>query len=115
VATHGLFVALFARLLGDRGPGYDGHLTLNPMIHGDLVGALALVVSPFGWIRLPRLDAGAIRGGAWGVVAVILLSLAATLALAALLLALRPLIYAVMQGNIVGFTLIGLAETTARK
>jgi len=115
VATHGLFVALFARLLGERGPAYDGHLTLNPLTHGDPIGVLALIVTPFGWIRLPRLDPKETRGGVLGILAVILLSLAATLALAAVLFALRPLIYSMLSGNIMGLTLIGLAETAARK
>ena len=40
LALMGFCVAGFARLLGDRGPAYDGKLTLNPFVHMDIFGLL---------------------------------------------------------------------------
>lgn len=74
---HGWALAGFARLLGDKGPDYDGRFTPNPFNHLDVLGLVAGVLTLWGWIRPMRIDAAALRGGRWGLVAVTLLSLAA--------------------------------------
>lgn len=81
-AVHGFLVALFARLLGDQGPVHDQRLTLNPFSHLDLLAVVAALLTQFGWIRPIAVEARHLRGGAAGQVAVALLALAGTLAIA---------------------------------
>lgn len=88
-ALHGFALAGFARLFGDKGPGYDGRLTANPLNHLDILGLVAGVLTLWGWIRPMRIDAAALRGGRWGLVAVTLLSLAAVVVVCLLLRQLR--------------------------
>ncbi len=37
--------------LGDDTPRINGRLSLNPLVHLDLVGSLALIIAGFGWAR----------------------------------------------------------------
>jgi len=80
--VHGLLVALFARLLGDRGPAHDGKLTINPFVHLDLLGLVAAIFTQFGWIRPVDVESRHVRGGVFGQFAVAVLALAATLGIA---------------------------------
>lgn len=91
---HGAALALFARLLGDRGPQYDGRLTLNPFAHVEPFGTLAAVAARGGWARPMAIDANALRAGRAGLVICALAALAVTLALAHGAIALRPLVLA---------------------
>ena len=70
--VHGGVVAGTAVLLGDKGPKYDGRLTLAPTGHMDLVGSIGLIVFGFGWIRPVAIDAEQFRIGRIGIVVVIL-------------------------------------------
>ena len=45
-----------AHLLGDTTPEQQGRLTLNPLVHIDPVGALALLFTGFGWGRAARVN-----------------------------------------------------------
>jgi Zn-dependent protease len=54
--------ALIARLLGDRNIEYDGKLTANPLIHLDLVGLFAAIVTRAGWVRPITVDDKIIGG-----------------------------------------------------
>ena len=56
-ALHGLFLAGAARLLGDKGPGYDGRLHAGPFGHLDVLGMVTAVLTLWGWIRPMRIDA----------------------------------------------------------
>jgi Zn-dependent protease len=89
VAIHGFALAGFARLMGDRGPQFDGRLTLNPFGHLDLIGAITLIVAQLGWIRPMTIDPAVLRLGRLGSVVCVIGSLAATLAACFALLALR--------------------------
>lgn len=42
--------------LGDRSAALDGRLSLNPLAHLDIVGALMLVLCGFGWARPVPID-----------------------------------------------------------
>ena len=42
--------------LGDPTPEGDGRLTMNPLAHLDLIGALMLILVGFGWARPVRVD-----------------------------------------------------------
>ena len=68
LAVMGFAVAGFARLLGDKGAGYDGKLTLNPLTHIDIVGLAAGIVARTGWIRPIAIDPAQCRGGRAGPV-----------------------------------------------
>lgn len=46
-AAHEYSHAVMANKLGDPTPKYEGRLTLNPLVHLDLAGALVLMVSLF--------------------------------------------------------------------
>lgn len=89
-SVHGYAVAATAVLLGDAGPRHDGRLGISPLRHIDLVGGLVAVLFTAGWIRPVAIDAARLRPGRAGLVAVVLLSAAATLGLAALLRLVRP-------------------------
>lgn len=114
IATHGWFLALAARLLGDRGPQYDGRLTLNPFAHAEPLGALMLILTQFGWVRPITLDPRSLIGGRLGPLLVSLAALVATLTVAWLLWHARPFVFRVLTANSLGITVIGLIETTAR-
>jgi len=88
-ALHGLFLAGAARLLGDKGPGYDGRLHAGPFGHLDVLGMVTAVLTLWGWIRPMRIDAPELKGGRWGLVACVVLSLAAVVVTCMLLQLLR--------------------------
>jgi Zn-dependent protease len=43
--------AFVANYFGDDTPRINGRLTLNPLVHIDLIGALVFLVAHFGWAR----------------------------------------------------------------
>jgi Zn-dependent protease len=51
VTVHELAHALVADRLGDPTPRAMGRITLNPLPHLDLFGALAFVLAGFGWAK----------------------------------------------------------------
>lgn len=106
-ALHGLFLAGSARLLGDRGPGYDGRLHAGPFGHLDVLGMVTAVLTLWGWIRPMRIDAPELRGGRWGLVACVLISLAALVGTCIMLQLLRAPAVAMLppslSNQIVGF------------
>lgn len=87
-AVHGGIVAGAAVFLGDKGPKYDGRLTLMPASHVDLVGATSLVVFGLGWAKPMAIDAQQFRIGKIGIVVVILAGFFGLLVTAAFLAAL---------------------------
>lgn len=87
---HGAALALCARLLGDRGPQYDGRLTLNPFAHVDVFGLVGAVTVRFGWIRPMPIDAKELRFGRLGLVLCGAIALVATLLFARIALWFLP-------------------------
>ncbi len=85
VAVHGSVVTGMAVLLGDKGPKYDGRLTLWPGSHLDLAGGVALVFFGVGWGKPVDVEAQSLRFGRFGILLVILAGFLALLCLAALL------------------------------
>ncbi len=69
---HGGIVSRAAVLLGDKGPKYDGRLTVVPTGHIDLVGAFSLVLYGLGWGKPVAIDVREFRIGRFGIVVVIL-------------------------------------------
>jgi Zn-dependent protease len=89
VAIHGAALGAIARALGDRGPQFDERLTLNPVTHLDILGAVAMILSQLGWIRPIAIDPAQLRLGRLGLVICVIASLAVTLVVAQLLFWLR--------------------------
>ena len=50
-AGHEYAHAKAADLLGDPTPRMMGRLTMNPFVHLDLIGSLALIIGGFGWTK----------------------------------------------------------------
>lgn len=113
VAGHGFLLALAARLLGDRGPGHDGRFTLNPLVHLDLVGAIAAILYRLGWMRPMRIDYEELKGGRLGLVLCVLIACAGTIAVGVLAQLLKPLTATLIGGN-VGLTVQGIITTFGR-
>jgi Zn-dependent protease len=115
-AAHGFVLALVARALGDRGPAYDGRVTINPAAHLDVIAVVPFVLFNTGWIKPVRIDASALRFGRAGLVAVVVAALALTLVLVPILLALRSVAASVMSdvglATLVVLFLRGLQEMT---
>ena len=49
--VHEFSHAFVANYFGDDTPRANGRLTLNPLVHLDLIGALVFLVAGFGWAR----------------------------------------------------------------
>ncbi|AEQ50397.1 peptidase, M50 family [Pelagibacterium halotolerans] len=114
LTAHGYCLALGARLLGDRGPQYDGRLTLNPFSHAEPVGALLMIATQLGWARPVALDRDALWGNRIGPLLVSIGALVASLVLGWCCWQLRPVVFSALGGGTAGITIIGLLETTAR-
>lgn len=82
--VQGGFVAGAAVLLGDKGPKYDGRLTVAPAGHLDLLGTIGTIFFGLGWAKPVAVDARKIRIGRMGIVPVILAGFAGLLFLAVL-------------------------------
>jgi Zn-dependent protease len=70
-AVQGAAVAATAVLLGDRGPKYDGGLTVNPLRHLELFGAISTILFAIGWSRPMAVDPRQFRVGRAGIVVVV--------------------------------------------
>lgn len=88
-ALHGFALAGIARLMGDKGPGYDGRLHAGPFGHLDVLGLVSAVLAMWGWIRPMRIDAPELKGGRLGLVACVVLSLLAVVVVCQLALLLK--------------------------
>ena len=88
-AIHGAALAAIAHALGDRGPQFDERLTLSPLSHLDVFGAVAMILSQLGWIRPIAIDPAQLRLRRLGLVVCVVASLAVTLIVAQLLFWLR--------------------------
>lgn len=86
--VHGGTVSGTAVLLGDRGPKFDGRMTIEPTSHIDLFGSIGLIIFGLGWVKPVDIDAREFRIGRIGIVVVILAGFFALLATAALCTAL---------------------------
>lgn len=65
---HGATLAGAAWLLGDRGPKYDGRLTLNPFAHFSVAGLVSGIASRGGFLRYMAIDPAQMKLGRWGLV-----------------------------------------------
>ncbi len=63
ISIHEFAHGLAAVWLGDATPKLQGRLTLNPMAHLDILGALMFVLFRFGWARPVVVNPYQLRGG----------------------------------------------------
>ena len=85
IGIQGGILAGTAVLLGDKGPKYDGRLTIVPFRHIDFVGAISLVIFGLGWAKPMDIDSQQFRIRSFGIVATILIGFIGLLVTATLL------------------------------
>jgi len=110
---HGWCIAWLARLLGDRGPEYDGRLSLDPFRQMDPVGALLPLFFRVGWVLPVEIDPAEVKGRSWGLAAIVLASLALLVAFAYGLWQLRGPLLGMFPGTTFAVHVVGLLEVTA--
>ncbi|WP_169196313.1 hypothetical protein [Devosia sp. MC1541] len=103
LALHGLFLALAAKWLGDRGPSYDGRLTADPSVHIDIYALVGVVVTGFGWVKPMDIRPNDIKGRLFGIAAAALFAIAATFALGRLAMANRGTLIAITPPDLLQF------------
>lgn len=113
IGAHGFFVAGLAVLMGDKGPRYDGRLTINPLKHFEPIGALAAVLLRTTWIRPVAIDPRQLRSPVVGMAVVILGSLALTALLGLGLWMLRPTILTTFSDTSLVRSVLLWIDTTA--
>lgn len=93
ITIHEYAHAQAADAMGDPTPRYMGRLTMNPLAHLDVFGALMLVIVGFGWAKPVAIDANNFRNRRDGILKVSLAGPAANLFVCFL----AALVAAVMQ------------------
>lgn len=113
VTVQGAAIAAAAVLLGDKGPRYDGRLTLMPFGHVDLLGLGSIVLTGFGWSKPVAIEAAQLRFGRLGLVIATLAGSVALLLVAYLILLLViPLLTLLPYTS--GLTAAAFVRLTAR-
>ena len=85
VGIQGGILAGTVVLLGDKGPKYDGRLTVVPTNHIDFVGAISLIIFGLGWAKSMDIDSQQFRVRGLGIVVTILIGFVGLLVTAILL------------------------------
>lgn len=111
VGIHGWVVAVSAQAFRDPGPKYDGRRTPSPLPHLDPLGTLGMLFFSLGWIRPLAVDPTQLSHPRRDPILIVLVSSAATLAVALLLHLVRPLLFTVLPGA-AGVTALSLINTT---
>ena len=66
ITFHEFSHAAVASLQGDQTARAEGRLTLNPVVHLDPLGSIALILAGFGWGRPVPVNPGALRNRRFG-------------------------------------------------
>ena len=72
VGIQGGILASAAVFLGDKGPKYDGRLTIVPFSHIDFAGAISLIIFGIGWSKPMDIDSKQLRVSSVGIIVIIL-------------------------------------------
>jgi len=99
----GVSFAAAARLLGDKGVGYEGRLKPNPILHVDLFAIVSSVFGRVGWIKPLRIDPAECRGGRWAPALAALAAAVVTLVASKLALLLLPYVASYWPASSAGF------------
>lgn len=113
VGVHGFALAAWARVLGDKGVGWDERLTLNPLAQMDLIGLVTVIFYRQGFLKYMRIDHTELRGGRAGLVFCVLAAVASTIAVGLLAQLLKPLVATLIGGN-AGLTIQAFLSTFGR-
>ncbi|RUT32774.1 hypothetical protein EMQ25_06425 [Arsenicitalea aurantiaca] len=108
MAVHGFSLALLARAFGDRGPQYDGRLTLNPLNHLNVLGLVAGIAGRTGWIIPMDIAPKDVRDGRAGIVAIVVLSLLVLIGFGMLVLQARILAASLLDPTISNYVVMGM-------
>ena len=112
-AVHGFALVGLLTAFGDRGPRFDGRLSLSPLAHLDPMGAITAICTLGGWIRPLQLDPAELRQGRVSLALSVLGGLLAVVVVGLILLQLRSLAVAVLPpsaSNLINAWLILLAQ-----
>jgi Zn-dependent protease len=93
VPVSGFALAFLAGVMGDDGPFHDERVSLSPLEHADIPGALLLVLFGYGWIRPVQVNPRRLSAGRFGLVLMVVLGGVTTLALAVVPRLLRPFLF----------------------
>lgn len=99
VSLHGGAVAWLVNRIGDPGPRYDGRMTLNPLVHLDLVALVHAVFFRVVWLQPFEIDVGALRGGVLGRTTMILGPALVLAGASAIALGLRSAAVTMIEGS----------------
>lgn len=80
--VHEFAHAFTAVKLGDDTPRYQGRLSLNPLVHIDYIGALAIILFGFGWAKPVSINSNNFKNTKWGMAITALAGPAANLLMA---------------------------------
>jgi Zn-dependent protease len=97
VIAHEVAHGWVASLFGDNTAKYNGRLSLNPMLHLDPMGTIALFLVGFGWAKPVPVDYSSLRNSRWGIIAVSLAGCTTNILIATVSIFLLQL--QVLQGN----------------
>jgi len=103
VAVNGFAFAAIARMLGDKGPTYDGRLSVNPLSHLDLLGLVSAMASQAGWIKPFVVEQGERLLERLRPIACAFLALLVTLVVGALVFHMRTAALSSLPAEIAGF------------
>ena len=112
-AVHGFALVGLLTAFGDRGPRFDGRLSLSPLAHLDPMGAITAICTLGGWIRPLQLDPAELRQGRVSLALSVVGALLAVVVVGLILLQLRSLAVAVLPpsaSNLINAWLILLAQ-----
>jgi len=84
VILHEIAHGWVASLFGDNTAKYAGRLSLNPGVHLDLIGTLALLFVGFGWAKPVPVDYRQLSNSRWAMIAVSLAGVATNILIATL-------------------------------
>jgi Zn-dependent protease len=99
LGCYGMTFTWLARMMGDKGPTFDGRFTLNPLPHLDLLGLAAAIFFRVGWMKTVDVRAMEFKWPRVGTVVVVAGSSGALLVLASGCLLARPLVLAAISGD----------------
>ncbi len=107
VILHEIAHGWVASLFGDNTAKYAGRLSLNPGVHLDLIGTLALLFVGFGWAKPVPVNYRQLSNSRWAMIAVSLAGVATNILIATL--AIFLLQFQVFKGSLLFAPILSIA------